>query len=181
MEARKFVVAGVLGAWSLACAGACIGGRECTEIGCMEGAAISVKTSDGTWPAGKYEMSMSSEGVTHACSITLPDDFPTAPGALAQWSCDTNLSPLMFPESVCTEVRSGTGVSQSCTPIPGKFVLEISPPGSPASFEIKVLRDQQELLNEQRTLTYVDTEPNGPGCGVCRRASAELALADGAP
>src|SRR5688500_19474653 len=55
MKPSRLVGTIVLGLLApLACAG--FGTKECTEIGCMDGAHLTVKTSDGTWPYGIYEL-----------------------------------------------------------------------------------------------------------------------------
>jgi hypothetical protein len=152
---------------------------SCTEIGCGDGATLSLRTADGTWPDGSYTLTITRGGIAHACALTLPGDFPGR-GSVAEVACDP---PLDFPgatlrqDSSCQETRTTDSISQSCTPLPDQYTLSVGVPGTPAELGVAVSRDESVLLERSVALSYVELRPNGEGCGpVCRQASAELAL-----
>ena len=153
--------------------------RQCTEIGCSDGASLTLKTTAGTLPDGTYTLSFSVDGQPYTCSFTAPDGLPREPGRIGAASCDAGFRLNVLPELVCTEYRTGDAVSQSCTPVPDRWYFAATLEGTPAELTVAVERDGVALLDEHRTLAYRDEYPNGPECDpVCRQASAALLLSD---
>jgi hypothetical protein len=78
---------------------------------------------------------------------------------------------------MCTESRSGDSVSQACTPITGRWTLEISAPGTPRTLHARIERDAELLLDVQRELEYSEHRPNGPHCDpLCKQSELTLEL-----
>ena len=154
-------------------------GHGCTAIGCADGASLTFRSADGTWPDGSYVLMVTKAGTAHACALELPRDLPER-GFVAEVPCDP---PLDFPgatlhqDSTCSERRTEDAIRQSCTPIPGQYTLDVGVSDTPAELRVSVTRDESVLLEQSVTLSYTESRPNGEGCEpVCRRASAELVL-----
>jgi hypothetical protein len=153
--------------------------HSCTDIGCSDGAFFEIKTADGTWPDGAYTLELSAGGVTHTCSMTLPDDLPSG-GSIASIPCLPPVGYLgvsLYPITNCTAEGNGNSGGQTCTPIPGHYTLRGSLPGTPSTLGVRVTRDDGLLTEQTLPLTYTTSQPNGPDCEpVCRQASVELEL-----
>lgn len=158
-------------ALQIACGGAIPLGRSCTEIGCTDQASLLLQTADGTLPDGTYEFQFTVEGQTRECKLRIPADLP-ASGSVGQATCTDGLALYVSPEATCTEQRTEDAVTQSCTPIPGKWRLEAAFPGTPSRFEVAIQRDAQPIAKEARDFDYRTHTPNGADCPpVCRQAS----------
>jgi hypothetical protein len=152
--------------------------HDCTAIGCIDQATLTFKTADGTWADGGYTMSIDASGTVHRCTFQLPADFP-ATGSLATVSCEPTLDVFIEQEVMCTETRTGDGVSQSCTPVAGHFHISANLPDTPESVTVTLSRDGVELLNTSQMLAYETVQPNGPECGPgCRESSLELTVTE---
>ena len=166
---------GALGASSAASCAAF--GKNCTEIGCIDGAGITVQSKDGTWQDGNYTLTVQVADSTHTCTLTLPQDSPPL-GTVREVPCEPALG---FPgvsfnqEAECHEERSEDSVSQVCNPIPGHYSWQIGLSGTPANVIVALARDGEALLEENLQPQYQVTRPNGEGCEpVCRQASLTL-------
>lgn len=154
-------------------------GKSCTEIGCIDGATLTLRTADGTWPDGAYTLTLGVEGTTHTCSMSVPEDLPPL-GSVMQLTCQPGLG---FPgaslqqDAVCQEQQSGDAISQSCTPVPDQYTLTMGVQGTPATLAVSVTREGSTLIEQNVSLAYTEFQPNGEGCEpVCRQASAALTL-----
>lgn len=153
--------------------------KQCTEIGCGDAATVTLRTADGALPDGAYTFRFTEDGQTSVCELRVPDDLPSSPGQVRTTPCTGQLELDLTPESTCTERRSGDSVSQSCTPVPGKFSLGARLASMPSSLTVIVERDGVEIANEQRNLVYQDYYPNGPECGPpCKQTNVAVALGD---
>jgi hypothetical protein len=151
----------------------CTWGQSCTEIGCSDGASLQLRPVDGRWAEGQYTLTLAAEGRSHTCSLRLPDDLP-ARFSTASPDCGIGSTALFQPEVECTETRSRDTVSQSCTPLDGRFTLDLSLEGTPATMSVELRRDDQVLIDERIELSYEASRPNGPGCEpLCRTARVE--------
>lgn len=142
---------------------ACDGlGQECTEIGCADGVLFDVLPEDGLWEEGAYALVVRLDDVTYTCEFSVPADLPTA-GLLNSIPCG-GLNVELAQRTTCSEVREGTQSSQGCEPIPDQYDLLISSYGTPAESRITLERDGDPVLNDERTLDYEETFPNGEDC-----------------
>ena len=107
------------------------------------------------------------------CTLRLPADLPPR-GSAATPQCGIGSMALLQQDAECTEMRSGDAVSQSCTPLEGRFALSLSIQGTPAAFDLELRRDGQVLVDERIDLEYESSRPNGPDCEpLCRQAHVE--------
>ncbi|MFZ5895766.1 MAG: hypothetical protein ACOY0T_32215 [Myxococcota bacterium] len=158
---------------------ACSGiGGACTEIGCGDEAILSFRTpADTPWSTGSYALVLTYDGVQHACQFTVPDALPMS-GSSHAIPCAPDIGYAgvqFFQDSKCQTTRNGDSVSQSCTPIPGRYVLQATVLGTPKDIAVIIRRDDAEIINRNLTLQYSITQPNGPECGpTCHQASADV-------
>lgn len=152
-------------------------GKSCTEIGCIDGASVTIRSSDGNWPEGSYVLTLGVDEATHACAFKLPEHLPSS-GGQAQLSCEPDLG---YPgasidqDGECQEHRDEDSVSQSCTPIAGQYTLRVGVSGTPATLDLALTRDGSALVDETVNLMYTATRPNGEGCDpLCHQASTAL-------
>jgi hypothetical protein len=162
-------------AWAVSSRG-CVS-RSCTDMGCGNGLGATLRTVDGSWPDGTYELSIRADGVETACSFRLPERLPSPPGALTDIDCGPGVRFEIRPETQCESGCDGNACWQRCTPIEGKFVQQLSIDGTPSRLDVSLARDGQELVVRHVEPMYRDVFPNGPECGPgCRQASLELAV-----
>lgn len=155
-------------------AGSCVDSHECTEIGCVDQASVSLRTESGEWQPGAYALALSFDGTDYACSFDVPDDLP-ANGSVGMLSCSPRLDAYINQEVTCMEYTHGDSVSQSCTPIPDQYYVSVSVMGTPASVDVSLERDGDTLVEETHELSYEEARPNGPECEpLCRQASVEV-------
>jgi hypothetical protein len=65
--------------------------------------------------------------------------------------------------------------SQSCTPIPDQYYLEVWLEGTPATADVVLARDGTGLIDESVSFEYNASRPNGPECDpLCHQAAYEL-------
>jgi hypothetical protein len=158
---------------------ACDMPHACTAIGCIDSASFQIKTADGTWPDGAYALEVIADGITHACSMTLPDDLPAA-GTISAIPCEppvgyTGVS--LRADTVCSAHGDKNSGGQTCTPSPDHYTLRGSLPATPRTLGVRVTRDGDLLLEQTQPLHYTETQPNGPDCEpVCRQSSVDFAL-----
>jgi hypothetical protein len=153
--------------------------HSCTEIGCGDGAHISVRTAAGTWSAGDYAIAIATPRASYACRLRLPDDLPDGAGGVTDLSCtpELGLHANLIAKVTCTETRTPDAVSESCTPVPDHWLLDLNLDGTPASFQMQIKRDGATLFDEKRSLRYEASRPNGPDCEPeCHQTSVELTL-----
>lgn len=142
------------GPWlaALACAAlgllaaGCVEATGCTSAVCRESIGFLVENPDRTWAAGLYELTMTLDGKSAACSLVIGQD-PPADGRLG-FGCDSHAS------AVLTN-RLGCG-SSSCDP-GAPYLVVGSVDGSPDRFRLEVRRDGQLLLDKEVSPSYPDS------------------------
>jgi len=164
----------------LACLPACsLVEHTCTEIGCVDGLSLALRTADGTWFNGSYALTFDVDGKLHTCEMILPRDRP-ATGSLTELSCDPALGwrkPTLEEVTTCQQQTNPGSVSQSCEPIPGHLSLHVFVPDAPQRVKVGVSRDGVTLLEQTVTPNYVESRPNGEDCEpLCRSATATVML-----
>ena len=137
---------------------------------------LTVRTEDGEWEAGEYTLRIAFDGQEHTCSFVAPDDFPPL-GSVSTVDCTPTLGVFIQQEATCTEHRDGNSHSQSCTPIPNQYRLEVTTYGTPSRLEVAVDRDGTTLVDHEQALAYEVSRPNGPECDpICRQANVEVTV-----
>lgn len=154
------------------------GGHGCTEIGCVDQLSLRVKTADDRWVDGAYAIELDLAGQKHVCTFTIPNDLPKQLGSIEDITCEPRLQTSYFQAvTTCTETRTKDAVSQSCTPHPGEWTLELALAATPDSAAVRVTRDGAVLLEKSEKVSYVATRPNGPECEpLCRQSQITWTL-----
>jgi hypothetical protein len=135
----------------VACGGQTLGcsSKACTLIGCGPAFEVRFQLAAGRWSAGTYDVTVTADGTTASCEVTLP--FA---------SCQTtSLS--------CTGVRDWQLDHGGCAlPSEQHAIYGITfGRATPMSVDVVVSRDGQQLGEGRFTPIYESSEPNGPGCG----------------
>jgi hypothetical protein len=136
------------------------GGKMCTEIGCIGGLRIELKATSG-WAPGEYTFTFALDGAPVTCTGSLP------------------LRPCDAGPSLACDVPDRVQIGESGCALPPEQhgFADILVPSSPAKLELAIRRDGQQLWAGELTPTYVESQPNGPGCEpICRGASAQVPL-----
>jgi hypothetical protein len=123
--------------------------HSCTDIGCGSGVSATLTRESGSWEEGEYTLDLAIDGRDEQCVLQLPDD------AGRSASCG-----------------GGVRVELATT------TMRVLVADAPKALSITLSRDGGELLSDSPTLTYGESEPNGPDCGVCRSAHVDLTVAD---
>jgi hypothetical protein len=153
------------------------GGHGCTEIGCADGLAITLRTQDNTWSAGRYAFEFTFDSELHKCAIDLPGGLPASPGATAMLPCEPQLDALFSPHSVCPELRPSDRTSPACMLIRDQWIVQASKSGTPDSLRVRVTRDAESVLDASERPKYETSRPNGPDCEPeCENSHVELRL-----
>jgi hypothetical protein len=151
------------------------GGHSCTEIGCGDGLAVTLRTQDNSWPGGRYAFEFTFDGELHECAIDLPGGLPASPGATAMLPCEPQLDALFTPHTVCPPASDTT--SPACTLIPDKWLVQANKSGTPDVLRVRVTRDAESVLEASERPTYETSRPNGPDCEPeCENSHVELKL-----
>jgi hypothetical protein len=151
-------------------------GHGCTEIGCGDGLAVTLRTQNNTWPAGRYAFEFTFDAVPHTCAIDLPDGLP-APGATAMLPCEPQLDAWFTPQAICPQLRPSDTSSPACTLIRDQWIVQVNESGTPDRLGVRVTRDAESLLDADERPKYETLRPNGPGCEPeCENSRIELML-----
>jgi hypothetical protein len=134
-------------------------GPACTEIGC--GPTLKIRFDRPSWPAGSYQIQVTADGATAACSVTIP----LACNAPSACTGGGDLSPELSGCALDPALQRIEGVSLAYT--------------TPASVMVRVVQDERELGTGSFTPTYATSQPNGAACPpVCHGApNANLTVA----
>jgi len=146
----------------------------CTDVGCTDGATFTLRPPLSHWDNGAYQVEVTFDGVEHACPFSVPDDLPSG-GTWRVLACTPGLSVFIAPEVNCEEHRDGDTASETCTPVPEKYFVQGSMNGTPATYQVVMLRDGAKVVDHTETPSYKTAQPNGPECGpICHQASVDL-------
>jgi hypothetical protein len=151
--------------------------KACTDVGCQNQLSAAITRTDGSFPPGLHQIEVAAAGgVPVSCTFTFSAQAPPA-SAVTNPVCSGGLFVSVDPETICTEVRSGGGVSQRCDPVPGKWIERVSLVGTPGEIRIRQTVDGVTLLDRMMALSYRNVQPNGSGCEpICRQATETLTL-----
>ncbi|HKU39734.1 MAG TPA: hypothetical protein VJR89_16350 [Polyangiales bacterium] len=134
-----------------------------------------LRPRDGTWDPGSYRLELDFDDASHSCALTVPDDLPPTAGTPVQLRCEPQLEASLSAEVTCTEQRTSGGSSQSCTPLAGRFRLDVRRDGTPELLRIQIERDAAAVFAHDQQLEYEESRPNGPDCEpLCRQAELDL-------
>lgn len=132
--------------------------KVCTLKGCPLPFEVRFNPAGERWSAGTYEVSVTADGRSGRCVVTLPfascgGPPPTCEGDRA-WELETSGCALPAENHAIAGIMFGIG-------------------SSPSSVEIVIKQGERELAAATYAPQYVTYEPNGPGCGdLCMTAPA---------
>jgi len=167
----RFAIVLIVGAAATACGSASEGPKSCTLIGCSDVFVATVRSADGSFSSGAHRIETMVDGVSATCRFTFP--LATAQGGDTVLAQCGDMTVMVRPEVTCTN----TATSSQCEPIPGKFIETITLLGTPAQVHVWQYVDDVPILDAAVAPSYMETQPNGPGCGpICQQASASWTL-----
>lgn len=136
------------------------GGKMCTEIGCDNGARITLNKAT-PWVPGTYVFGFELDGKAVECK-----------GALPLQSCESGPSLSCTPDAVVQIGESGCAL-----PAAQQGFSDVSIKGEPQRVKIKISLDGKEIGAADLTPNYMTSQPNGEGCEpTCKSASGEVPL-----
>lgn len=145
---------GVVGLAAFALGGAACGiGHYCSDRGCDNRSITATLTpQSGTWQQGEYTLDLTMDGRKERCTFRIPS-------SVSSLSC-------------------GAGVRVYFARNVDDFALRLLSDLAPKALSLSLSLEGRSVLAESPTLTYEESYPNGPDCGVCRSASVELTVED---
>jgi len=153
----------------------------CTDIGCNDGATITLDSPSGSWAAGGYELRASGDGIMVSCTLNIPAPATNDVFGTCTTTSTTSAASLALEFArTCMAFDSGiSGVAGiQCTPIPGQSSLKLAVPGTAANLTLVLTREGTQLASESVALQYNAYYPNGQACGgACQEASATITVA----
>jgi len=133
----------------------------CTPMVVPDGVVVTLAAANG-WPSGHYRF----EVANLRCEMALP--LGAAEPRHAPCSQSADGASVLEQDSVLEADSAGTGLTQL-------RLMSFLPP-TPATLEVRVLRDDLEVTRQTLTPSYTTSEPNGFGCGETRIGKATLTL-----
>lgn len=123
--------------------------KQCTLIGCGPSFEVRFIVGQDGWPPGTYNVTVTADGATGSCDVTLP--FP---------SCQTS-------SMACTGIRDWDVEAGGCALPAEQHAIYgvVFWRTAPMNVELAVSRDGEELKEGAFTPIYQSSYPNGPGCG----------------
>lgn len=148
---------GVVGIAAFALNGTACGidiGHSCTDIGCGSGVSARLTPQSGSWQEGQYTLDLTIDERKQECTWRIPNDPPT------------------------NYVSCGGGVSVEIPSDADDSVLRVRVGSTPKALGLSLSRDGIVILAESPALTYEESHPNGPDCGVCRSTRVDFTVVD---
>lgn len=146
----------------------------CSTLGCQDRFTATASGADGTLPAGSHRVDVTADGQAFSCTFTFPID---AVNGVQLADCTPGVQLQIRADVTCTETTTGNAQRIQCTPIPGRFLEELTLLGTPGQVHVEQLVDGTMVLDQAVTPTYPAILPNGPSCGpVCHQASVTWIL-----
>jgi hypothetical protein len=150
--------------------------EDCTEMGCVDQAALMIVSQTGLWADGTYSLAITFDDASYTCSFEAPSEAGEA-GNWQPLDCAPELSAFLAPVVKCSEHQSGQSQTQTCAPVAHQFYLQATLPGRPKTLAVTLARDDTPLLDDASDLAYKVAQPNGPECEpTCSQASASYVL-----
>jgi hypothetical protein len=134
----------------------------CAELGCEDGASITLQTATGSWSVGAYNLDVNADGATSTCALQIPEMPPETSPLPA--SCSTTATSLTLTSVTrCVMIDAGAASGGECRPVPGQFTMLLALRGTPQDVSLAVTRDGVQLTSDSLTLSYPMFLANGPG------------------
>jgi len=123
--------------------------KQCTLIGCGPPFEVDFRPIGGPWSPGKYTISVTADGITGACEITLPS--ASCQDSPAECTSNRDWDVLGFGCALPPEQHSISGIVFGRT--------------TPGRVDVAVSGDVSQPAEATFVPGYETTQPNGPGCG----------------
>ena len=150
--------------------------KVCTLAGCGEGISATLRTADGKWASGSYELNLRADGTPGTCTLRLPEQLPQGPG-IPLYPCGPQTTVMVTTDKKCAFGCDGQACGQQCMWLRGQFVIEVMMYATPSRLEVVLSRDGEQLVAQEVRPAYEESTPNGPECGpVCRQAKVDVAV-----
>jgi hypothetical protein len=150
--------------------------KTCTEIGCQTQFTGVISASSASLPAGTHRIDVTADGVLLSCSFAFPlETLPS--GALVGPRCSPGLMASVGPAQQCTPFTTAEAKGLRCVPIPDQIRETVQIIGTPSVIAIEQSVDGVVILQRSSSPTYVESQPNGPGCEpICHQATSEWSI-----
>jgi hypothetical protein len=139
-------------------------GQDCTDMGCATEAVLRFRPA--VEAPGQYTVRVLADGKPYECATSLPPWASSAGeecSSTEMWLILEGLESLTSSALVEGPARNLAGVG-----LEGRF----------QHVEFTLLQDETVLTTRDLELEYVETEPNGPGCGTCAKAEHWVTIPD---
>lgn len=133
-------------------------GNDCTEIGCST--AATLRLDQPLEEPGAYRISVDIGDEEEVCSAVLP--MAKSP------QCSANLS--IFGLGREEKAEDVISESAACN------IAGVSVNGHFEHIKLTIEKDEATIVSREIDLKYEETEPNGPGCGVCLQADTSVTM-----
>jgi hypothetical protein len=130
--------------------------KACTLIGCGPAFEVDFRPA-GQWPAGTYSITVTADGTSGACDVTLPLASCTSSSETCRGARDWDV------------LEVGCALPAEQQGIAGIVFRQAKPVG----VDVVVSQDGQPIAEETFFPRYQTSQPNGPDCpGSCTGAQA---------
>lgn len=152
--------------------GSCDDALQCHAVLCQDSLSLSLRPADHTWESGSYTFEFTLDRDQHTCKVELSGALPDIIEAgQPELSCSPRLS-AWFSNATCSEQTWND--PGGCAPVRDRWLVRVDKAGTPKDLKVRVQRDDASILEVEQRVTYLEDEPNGPGCGVCRQRHLEF-------
>src|SRR5450432_1902697 len=93
--------------------------HTCSLVGCVDQLTATVTGPDAALPAGTHLLTVTADAVTTTCTFKVPSDTLPGGGTVGP-SCPQGLSVSVGQKESCTETKTSTTSSLTCTPVAGQ-------------------------------------------------------------
>jgi len=143
---------------------ACDVGDDCSPIECQSGLWVRAAPS-GSWQAGDYSLDVTYDGETASCTFELPYEIPTATRSVIV-DCGDSVRVVFNATSSCTD----------CS-IDDPFEMDLFLSSLPETLAVRLERDGEVALEDERDVEYEKIYPRGEECGGgCTQAHVTLVV-----
>jgi hypothetical protein len=137
--------------------------NDCADIDCVDEPLVIVAPKSGHWQPGDYTLELTHDDETADCAFALPADISDATTLI---DCGRGLVVSFSANVKCTD---------SCT-IDDQFELRIAFASRVANLRTVLSRDEDVILDDDRTVEYSEFYPD-PECGpACEQARLKLTI-----
>jgi hypothetical protein len=154
--------------------GGCDDPLQCHAVLCTDALGLSLRPADHIWEPGSYTFEFTLGRDRHTCTVELSGELPDSIEVdQPKLSCSPRLS-AWFSGTTCDE--QPLTEDGGCASVRDRWFVHVEKAGTPQDLKVHVKRDDASILEVEQQVTYQESEPNGPGCGICRGRQLDFAL-----